>query len=41
VRLRRWDDAAKILGLKVPGLAHYRDRIEAIASFSPDGNARS
>jgi phosphonate degradation associated HDIG domain protein len=29
VRLRRWDDAAKIPGLKVPGLEHYRARLEA------------
>lgn len=29
VRLRRWDDMAKVLGLKVPGLHHYRDRLAA------------
>jgi phosphonate degradation associated HDIG domain protein len=29
VRLRRWDDAAKVPGLIVPGLEHYRGRIEA------------
>jgi gamma-butyrobetaine dioxygenase len=29
VRLRRWDDAAKIPGLKVPDLEHYRSRVEA------------
>ena len=28
VRLRRWDDAAKIPGLAVPGLEHYRLRLE-------------
>jgi gamma-butyrobetaine dioxygenase len=27
VRLRRWDDAAKVPGLEVPGLEHYRDRL--------------
>jgi len=27
VRLRHWDDAAKVPGLAVPGLDHYRDRI--------------
>jgi phosphonate degradation associated HDIG domain protein len=32
VRLRRWDDAAKVPGLAVPGLDHYLDRIEAAAS---------
>lgn len=31
VRLRRWDDAAKVPGLDVPGLGHYRARIEAVA----------
>jgi gamma-butyrobetaine dioxygenase len=25
--LRRWDDAAKVPGLRVPGLAHYRERL--------------
>ncbi len=29
VRLRRWDDEAKIPGLAVPGLEHYRDRLVA------------
>jgi len=29
VRLRRWDDLAKIPGMEVPGLEHYRARIEA------------
>ena len=31
VRLRRWDDAAKVPGLAVPALDHYRARIEAAA----------
>jgi [1-hydroxy-2-(trimethylamino)ethyl]phosphonate dioxygenase len=31
IRLRHWDDTAKIPGLKVPGLDHYRPRIEAAA----------
>jgi phosphonate degradation associated HDIG domain protein len=31
VRLRRWDDAAKVPGLAVPGLEHYLGRIEALA----------
>lgn len=30
VRLRHWDDAAKVPGLAVPGPSHYRDRLEAI-----------
>jgi gamma-butyrobetaine dioxygenase len=29
VALRRWDDAAKVPGLVVPGLAHYRACLEA------------
>jgi phosphonate degradation associated HDIG domain protein len=29
VRLRRWDDAAKIPDLPVPGLEHYRERLKA------------
>jgi [1-hydroxy-2-(trimethylamino)ethyl]phosphonate dioxygenase len=29
VRLRQWDDTAKIPGLKAPGLAYYRRRLEA------------
>jgi gamma-butyrobetaine dioxygenase len=32
LRLRRWDDAAKIPGLVVPGLEHYRSRIAAAAA---------
>ena len=28
--LRRWDDAAKVPGLEVPGIAHYRERIERL-----------
>jgi len=29
VRLRHWDDTAKVPELAVPGLDHYRDRLEA------------
>jgi len=29
VRLRRWDDLAKVKGLKTPDLAHYRPILEA------------
>ena len=29
VALRRWDDLAKVPGHDVPGLAHYRARVEA------------
>lgn len=29
VALRRWDDAAKVPGLDVPGLEHYRRHLEA------------
>jgi gamma-butyrobetaine dioxygenase len=31
IRLRRWDDEAKVPGLDVPGPEHYRSRIEAAA----------
>jgi len=40
VRLRRWDDLAKIPGLVVPGIGHYRGRIAA-ASRRPEGVSRS
>ncbi len=29
VRLRHWDDLAKVPGLAVPGLAHYRSKLSA------------
>lgn len=28
--LRRWDDLAKTPGLDVPGLSHYRSRVERL-----------
>lgn len=28
LRLRSWDDAAKVMGLEVPGSGHYRARME-------------
>ena len=31
VQVRRWDDEAKILGLRTPGLAHFGPSIEASA----------
>ncbi len=31
IRLRHWDDTAKVPGLDVPGLEHYRDRLAAAA----------
>ncbi len=31
VRLRHWDDTAKVPGLPVPGPSHYRERLEAAA----------
>jgi phosphonate degradation associated HDIG domain protein len=34
VALRRWDDAAKVPGLAVPGLEHYRRYLEAVL-FQP------
>jgi phosphonate degradation associated HDIG domain protein len=33
IRLRHWDDTAKVPGLKVPGLEYYRDRLEAAVSL--------
>jgi phosphonate degradation associated HDIG domain protein len=40
VRLRAWDDTAKVVGLDVPPLEHYRARLEAALSqrgrTSPD-----
>ena len=38
VRLRHWDDTAKVPGLAVPGLEHYRDRLEAAGAASNDGS---
>jgi [1-hydroxy-2-(trimethylamino)ethyl]phosphonate dioxygenase len=32
VRLRHWDDAAKVVGLDVPPFDHYRPRLEALAA---------
>lgn len=32
VAVRRWDDAAKVPGLAVPGLDHYRPHLEAALS---------
>jgi [1-hydroxy-2-(trimethylamino)ethyl]phosphonate dioxygenase len=34
VALRRWDDAAKVPGLAVPGLEHYRPLLEAVLKGS-------
>jgi len=31
IRLRRWDDQGKVVGLKTPGLAEYRELIEKLA----------
>jgi phosphonate degradation associated HDIG domain protein len=31
--MRRWDDAAKVPGLEVPGLPHYRARIEELLEW--------
>lgn len=39
VRLRYWDDAAKVMGLEVPTAAHYRKRIEAeVGEGSPQAS---
>jgi len=34
VAVRRWDDAAKVPGLDVPGLDHYRPCLETILKAS-------
>ena len=31
IRLRRWDDQGKVVGLKTPGLGEYRELIEKLA----------
>jgi gamma-butyrobetaine dioxygenase len=36
VRLRHWDDEAKIEGLAVPGFEHYRTRLEAVTQTAAD-----
>lgn len=33
-RLRRWDDAAKVSGRRVPPLEHYRHTVEAMVEFA-------
>jgi [1-hydroxy-2-(trimethylamino)ethyl]phosphonate dioxygenase len=33
VAVRRWDDEAKVPGLAVPGLEHYRKHLEAVPSL--------
>jgi phosphonate degradation associated HDIG domain protein len=38
VRLRHWDDTAKVPGLMVPGLDHYRDRLQAASSGVSSGS---
>ncbi|HKB02102.1 MAG TPA: HD domain-containing protein [Gemmataceae bacterium] len=37
VAVRRWDDAAKVPGLAVAGLEHYRPRLAALLSERGDG----
>ena len=37
VAVRRWDDAAKVPGLAVPGLEHYRRHLEAVLSRPEEG----
>ena len=36
IRLRHWDDTAKVPGLEVPGLGHYHDRLDAAAQNGSD-----
>lgn len=36
VRLRRWDDAAKVVDRVVPGLEHYLGRIESLLTTGSD-----
>ena len=35
VRLRRWDDLAKVVELKTPGLSQYQSLLDAIAGKAP------
>jgi [1-hydroxy-2-(trimethylamino)ethyl]phosphonate dioxygenase len=35
VALRRWDDAAKVPGLEVPGVSHYRARVQQLLDWRP------
>jgi gamma-butyrobetaine dioxygenase len=37
VLLRSWDDAAKVVGLEVPPLEHYRARLESVAIGARSG----
>ena len=37
VAVRRWDDTAKVPGLAVPGLEHYRRHLEAVLSRPEEG----
>ena len=37
VAVRRWDDAAKVPGLSVPGLEHYRSLLEAVLRQREEG----
>lgn len=41
VRLRRWDDLAKIPELEVPGIEHYRSRIQSVLEAAQTGAERS
>jgi phosphonate degradation associated HDIG domain protein len=34
VRLRRWDDLAKVVGMDVPGLEHYRGRFAKLLGMT-------
>lgn len=38
VRLRRWDDAAKVRGLPTPGLSHFIDRVRGVVADSNEGD---
>jgi gamma-butyrobetaine dioxygenase len=40
VRLRHWDDTAKVPGLDVPGLEHYRDRLARMNGESLNDKAQ-
>jgi phosphonate degradation associated HDIG domain protein len=37
VAVRRWDDTAKVPGLAVPGLEHYRTYLQAVLSSRGEG----
>ena len=40
LRLRRWDDLAKLVGLKTPDFAYYRPALEAAKQWEGEGSGK-